>query len=97
MVLRASRQRRSFQRSFSLCSPFNEPPQSYEDYLEVVLARVDCLRRGGAAAAPALRAALQRGAELLQGYFPDAVDRTYRWARAGRLMVWWTAAAVLLH
>ena len=62
--------------------------QSYEDYLEVMLARLDCLRRrcgGGAggdgdAAAPveALRSAFRQASELLQSYFPDHLDRSFR-------------------
>lgn len=60
------------------CLHLTPAPQSYEDYCEVVLARLDCLRRRGPPAAADLRAAFKRGAELLQSYFPDYVDRTYR-------------------
>ncbi|KAL4457863.1 hypothetical protein ABPG75_012728 [Micractinium tetrahymenae] len=52
--------------------------QSYEDYLEPVLARLDCLRRRGAGALPTLRATFPKASQLLQSYFPDQLDRTFR-------------------
>jgi hypothetical protein len=54
-------------------------PQSYEDYLEAVLARLDCLRRRGAEGLPALRATFRAASELLHSYFPDHLDRSFRW------------------
>ena len=57
--------------------------QGYEDYLGVVLARADCLRRRGPAAAAALREAFSEGSQLLQRYFPDQTDP------ALRLPVYW--------
>lgn len=54
-------------------------PQGYEDYMEVILARADCLRRQGPPAAERLRATFKAAAELLRSYFPDYVDRSYRW------------------
>ena len=59
------------------------PLQTYEDYLEVALARLDCLRRQGEEALPALRATFKAAAQLLQGYFPDTLDRSFRWAVTG--------------
>lgn len=67
-------------------------PQSYEDYLEVVLARLDCLRRRGAEALPKLRTAFRRAADLLHSYFPDHLDRTFRWG-VGRA---WEGAGLVL-
>eukprot|EP00887_Chlorella_sp_A99_P001390 scaffold8.g1390.t1 len=52
--------------------------QGYEDHLEVALARADCLRRRGPAAAPALRAVLSAAFERLASYYPDAIDRSLR-------------------
>ena len=67
--------------------------QSYEDYLEAVLARADCLRRRGADAAPLLRDTFRHASQLLQSYYPDHVDRTFRWGcvqrcTAGHLCGW---------
>lgn len=55
--------------------------QSYEDYLEPVLARLDCLRRRGADALPTLRDTFAKASQLLQSYFPDQLDRTFRQGR----------------
>ena len=62
------------------CLPAPAPtPQSYEDYLEAVLARLDCLRRRGAEGLPTLRATFRAASELLHSYFPDHLDRSFRW------------------
>jgi hypothetical protein len=59
-------------------------PQGPEDYLEVVLARADFLRRAAAApaapaaAAGALRALFSSASELMGSYFPDHLDRALR-------------------
>ena len=53
--------------------------QSYEDYLEAVLARLDCLRRRGAEGLPMLRATFRAASELLHSYFTDHLDRSFRW------------------
>lgn len=47
--------------------------------MEVILARTDCLRRQGGAAAERLRATFKAAVELLRSYFPDYVDRSFRW------------------
>ncbi|KAL4424967.1 hypothetical protein ABPG77_002852 [Micractinium sp. CCAP 211/92] len=52
--------------------------QSYEDYLEPMLARLDCLRRRGTDALPTLRDTFAKASQLLQSYFPDQLDRTFR-------------------
>ncbi|KAL4858071.1 Squamous cell carcinoma antigen recognized by T-cells 3 [Chlorella vulgaris] len=52
--------------------------QSYEDYLEVMLARLDALRRRGADAFPSLRAAFRAADDLLHSYFPSHLDRAFR-------------------
>lgn len=62
-------------------------PQGAEDYLAVLLARADCLRRqlppepaAAAASEPAakLRAWFARCREVLGAFFPDLVDRSLR-------------------
>ncbi|BDA40979.1 Squamous cell carcinoma antigen recognized by T-cells 3 [Coccomyxa sp. Obi] len=50
--------------------------QSPEDYLEVQLARIDCLRRKGQAAYAKTKEAFEAAQELLSVYFPDWVDRS---------------------
>jgi len=61
------------------CQLHLQPEQGYEDYMEVILARADCLRRQGGPAAERLRATFKATAELLRSYFPDYVDRSFRW------------------
>lgn len=53
-----------------------------------MLARLDCLRRRGADALPALRDTFAKASQLLQSYFPDQLDRTFRqgWAPAALLV-----------
>lgn len=75
--------------------------QMAEDYMEVVLARLDGLRHMSTDSKPALRQGFQQAAELMQTYFPDYIDRSLRlhayWAdcevhigkdEAGGVAVW---------
>lgn len=52
--------------------------QTADDYMEVVLARLDGLRHRGADHLQDLRQGFQQAAELMQTYFPDYTDRTLR-------------------
>ncbi|DBA73744.1 TPA: hypothetical protein ACH3X2_009718 [Trebouxia sp. C0005] len=52
--------------------------QTADDYMEVVLARLDALRHRGADRAQELKQGFQQAAELMQTYFPDYIDRTLR-------------------
>ena len=52
--------------------------QTAEDYMEVVLARLDGLRHMGTDHAQALRQGFQHAAELMHTYFPDYIDRSLR-------------------
>lgn len=52
--------------------------QTADDYMEVVLARLDALRHRGADHAQELKQGFQQAAELMQTYFPDYIDRTLR-------------------
>ena len=52
--------------------------QTAEDYMEVILARLDGLRHMGTDQATALRQGFQQAAELMQTYFPDHMDRSLR-------------------
>ncbi|KAL3153941.1 hypothetical protein ABBQ32_013502 [Trebouxia sp. C0010 RCD-2024] len=52
--------------------------QTAEDYMEVVLARLDGLRHMGTDRMQALRQGFQQGAELMQTYFPEYMDRSLR-------------------
>lgn len=60
--------------------------QGYEDYMEPVLARLDCLRRRGAGALAPLRAAFRQAGELLHSYFPEHLDRAFRWGGSRLLL-----------
>lgn len=52
--------------------------QTAEDYMEVVLARLDGLRHRSTDQMQALRQGFQQAAELMQTYFPDYMDRSLR-------------------
>ena len=52
--------------------------QTSEDYMEVVLARLDALRHWASQGMAELRSAFQQAAELMQSYFPDFIDRSLR-------------------
>ncbi len=52
--------------------------QTADDYMEVVLARLDALRHRGADHAQELKKGFQQAAELMQTYFPDYIDRSLR-------------------
>ncbi len=46
----------------------------------MMLARLDGLRRRGGEVLPTLRSTFSAASNLLHSYFPDYVDRTFRWA-----------------
>lgn len=52
--------------------------QTAEDYMEVVLARLDGLRHIGTDHIQDLRQGFKQAAELMQTYFPDFIDRSLR-------------------
>ena len=52
--------------------------QTADDYMEVVLARLDALRHRGPDHIQDLRQGFQQAAELMQTYFPDYIDRGHR-------------------
>ena len=52
--------------------------QTAEDYMEVILARLDGLRHISTDDMQALRQGFQQAAELMQTYFPDYIDRSLR-------------------
>jgi hypothetical protein len=66
--------RHSADRNFSLYGLL----QGYDDYLETMLARLDCLRRQGPEAMPKLQAAFRAADELLTSFFPEAVDKSFK-------------------
>lgn len=64
--------------------------QQPEDYMEVILARLDKLRGAGREGAPALRKAFQEASALMESYFPDYIDPSLRlpayWAQCEALV-----------
>ena len=52
--------------------------QTSEDYMEIILARLDGLRHKAQSGMQDLRQAFQQAAELMQTYFPDYTDRSLR-------------------